>query len=44
MIYSPVDLSAKLALFNEQWTPKIIPQMNDTHFKVVKTQGDFFWL
>lgn len=43
MTYSPVDLSQKLALFSEQWTPKIVAQMNDYHFKVVKIQGDFVW-
>ena len=43
MLYSPVDLSQKQALIFEQWTPKIVAQMNDTHFKVVKIQGDFVW-
>jgi mannose-6-phosphate isomerase-like protein (cupin superfamily) len=43
MPYSPIDLNQKLSLFTEQWTPKIIAQMNDYHFKVVKIQGDFVW-
>ena len=43
MPYSPIDFSQKLALFAEYWTPKIVAQMNDTHFKVVKIQGDFVW-
>ena len=43
MPYSPIDLGEKLALFSEHWTPKIIAQMNDYHFKVVKIQGDFVW-
>jgi mannose-6-phosphate isomerase-like protein (cupin superfamily) len=41
--YSPVNLNEKLSLFTEHWTPKIIAQMNDYHFKVVKIQGDFVW-
>ena len=43
MPYSPIDLKQKQALFSEQWTPKIVAQMNDTHFKLVKIQGDFVW-
>jgi hypothetical protein len=35
------DLSAqKFDLFNEQWQPKVIAEMNDYQFKVVKLQGD----
>ncbi|MBT3671189.1 MAG: cupin domain-containing protein [Chloroflexi bacterium] len=33
----------KLELFNEHWTPKIIAQLNDYHFKLVKVQGEFVW-
>lgn len=43
MSYSPIDIYDKLARFTEQWTPKIVAQMNDSHFKVVKIQGDFVW-
>ena len=30
-------------MFSEHWTPKVIAQMNDYQFKVVKIQGDFVW-
>jgi mannose-6-phosphate isomerase-like protein (cupin superfamily) len=30
-------------LFHEQWPPKVIAEMNDYQFKVVKLQGDFIW-
>jgi mannose-6-phosphate isomerase-like protein (cupin superfamily) len=30
-------------LFSEHWSPKIIAQLNDCHFKLVKLQGDFVW-
>ena len=33
----------KFAKFSEHWSPKIIAQMNDYHFKLVKFQGDFVW-
>ena len=38
-----INLAEKLSLFSEQWSPKIIAQMNDTHFKLAKIQGDFIW-
>lgn len=39
----PVNLAAKLALFNEHWSPKVVASMNDYQFKVVKLQGEFTW-
>lgn len=41
--FEPVNLQAKFKLFDEKWTPKIIAQMNDYHFKLVKIQGEFVW-
>lgn len=38
-----VDLAAKLALFSEHFAPKVVAQMNDVQFKVVKVQGEFVW-
>ena len=43
MNYQPVNVQEKLAKFSEHWSPKIIAQMNDYHFKVVKVQGEFVW-
>lgn len=43
MEYQPTNLREKLKLFSEQWSPKIIAQMNDYHFKVAKVQGEFIW-
>lgn len=40
---SAINISGKLALFSEHWRPKVIAQMNDYQFKVVKVQGDFVW-
>ena len=37
------NLLEKLSKFSEHWSPKIIAQMNDYHFKVVKVQGEFVW-
>ena len=43
MEYRPINLRQKLSLFDEQWTPKVVAQMNDYQFKVVKLKGDFIW-
>ncbi len=43
MAYKAINLGEKFALFAEQWQPKVIAEMNDYQFKVVKLQGDFAW-
>jgi mannose-6-phosphate isomerase-like protein (cupin superfamily) len=39
----PINLAEKSAKFTDHWAPKIIAQMNDYHFKLVKFQGEFVW-
>jgi len=41
--YRPIKLQEKLALFDEHWSPKVIAEMNDYQFKLVKLEGDFVW-
>ncbi len=43
MDYQSINFQEKLAKFSEHWSPKIIAQMNDCHFKIVKVQGEFVW-
>ena len=43
MKYSAINLTNKLAKFSDHWSPKIVAQMNDYYFKLVKFQGDFVW-
>jgi mannose-6-phosphate isomerase-like protein (cupin superfamily) len=43
MEYRPVNLRQKFSLFSEQWTPKVVAEMNEYQFKVVKLKGDFIW-
>jgi mannose-6-phosphate isomerase-like protein (cupin superfamily) len=43
MNYQPINFQDKLSQFSEHWSPKIIAQMNDYHFKIVKVQGEFVW-
>ena len=42
-MYSPVNLDNKFSLFDAHWQPKVIAQMNDYQFKIVKISGDFIW-
>lgn len=42
-MYCPVNLEDKFALFEEHWQPKVIAQMNDYQFKIVKISDDFIW-
>jgi len=43
MIRQSINLQNKFSLFSEQWQPKVIAEMNDYQFKIVKLQGDFIW-
>ena len=39
-----INFKAKFDKFHEQWSPKIIAEMNDYQFKLVKIKNDFIWL
>ena len=43
MSYEAINLAEKFSLFGEQWKPRVVAEMNDYQFKVVKLQGDFIW-
>lgn len=38
-----VNIAEKLSLFTDQWSPKIIGELNGQHVKLVKFQGEFVW-
>jgi mannose-6-phosphate isomerase-like protein (cupin superfamily) len=38
-----VDLSERLSLVSEHWSPKVVARLNDYEIKVVKVQGEFTW-
>ncbi|MFU4000060.1 cupin domain-containing protein [Pseudomonas aeruginosa] len=38
-----INFAAKLALLDDRWQPRVIAQMNDYQFKLVKIEGDFVW-
>jgi mannose-6-phosphate isomerase-like protein (cupin superfamily) len=41
--YKSINLQQKFGLFAEQWQPKVIAEMNDYQFKIVKLKGEFIW-
>jgi len=43
MEYRSINFAQKFTLFQEQWQPKVIAELNDYQLKIVKLQGDFIW-
>jgi len=43
MTYEAINFGKKFGLFHEQWQPKVVAEMNDYQFKLVRLQGDFIW-
>lgn len=43
MTYKAINFEQKLGLFDEHWAPKVIAEMNDYQFKIVRIKGDFIW-
>jgi mannose-6-phosphate isomerase-like protein (cupin superfamily) len=43
MNYTAVNFREKFGRFAEQWSPKVIAELNDYQFKLAKLQGEFVW-
>lgn len=43
MEYSAINLQDKLTKFDNHWSPRVIAEMNDYQFKLVKICGEFVW-
>ncbi|SEI92283.1 cupin domain-containing protein [Paraburkholderia diazotrophica] len=41
--FAPINFADKLSRIHEQWQPRVVAEMNDYQFKVVKIEGDFIW-
>ncbi|OOH80109.1 cupin [Pseudomonas koreensis] len=39
----PVNLARKASLIEQQWSPRVVAEMNDYQFKVVRIEGEFIW-
>ena len=38
-----INLRDKLARITEHWSPRVVAEMNDYQFKLVKLKGEFVW-
>ena len=43
MQHRAINLEEKFGLFREKWQPKVIAEMNEYQFKIVRLEGDFVW-
>jgi mannose-6-phosphate isomerase-like protein (cupin superfamily) len=43
VIPKKVNLREKFGMFADRWNPKIVGEVNDSHVKLVKLQGEFVW-
>jgi mannose-6-phosphate isomerase-like protein (cupin superfamily) len=38
-----VNISEKLSLFDEHWSPRIVGELNESYVKLAKISGEFVW-
>lgn len=38
-----IDIAAKLSLFDDTWSPRIVGEVNDVQVKLTKLEGEFAW-
>jgi len=41
--YQSINFADKLARIHDHWKPRVMAEMNDYQFKIVKILGDFLW-
>jgi mannose-6-phosphate isomerase-like protein (cupin superfamily) len=42
-VVTKINLAEKFGRFTDQWSPKIVADLNDNHVKLAKVQGEFVW-
>jgi len=40
---NPINFKDKFAKFSDRWSPRVVAEMNDYQFKLVKIEGEFVW-
>lgn len=43
MVPTAINLREKFTRFDEQWSPKIVAEMDGFQFRLAKLEGDFVW-
>jgi mannose-6-phosphate isomerase-like protein (cupin superfamily) len=41
--YRAINFAEKLGRLHEQWSPRVVAELNDYQFKIVRIEGDFVW-
>lgn len=43
MLKDKININNKFTKFSQHWSPRVIAEMNDYQFKLVKLEGEFTW-
>jgi len=43
MNFDAINFKDKFSKFTEHWSPRVVAEMNDYQFKLVKVEGEFIW-
>ncbi|MAZ86268.1 MAG: cupin [Cellvibrionaceae bacterium] len=43
MKFEAINFNDKFTKFTEHWSPRVVAEMNDYRFKLVKVEGEFVW-
>jgi len=43
MLSKKINFQEKFSKFSQKWSPRVIGEMNNYQFKIVKINGDFVW-
>ncbi|GFD80545.1 cupin [Tenacibaculum sp. KUL118] len=43
MKFDAINFKNKFSKFTEHWSPRVVAEMNDYQFKLVKVEGEFVW-
>lgn len=43
MTFDAINFEDKFAKFSDHWSPRVIAEMNEYQFKLVKVEGEFVW-
>jgi mannose-6-phosphate isomerase-like protein (cupin superfamily) len=42
-MHNAINLAEKLSKIADHWQPRVVAELNDYQFKLVKIEGDFVW-
>jgi mannose-6-phosphate isomerase-like protein (cupin superfamily) len=42
-MHQAINLAEKLSRITEHWQPRVVAELNDYQFKLVRIEGDFVW-